>query len=59
MKLVHSLATLLPAAVLSTPTGQSCDMDRIIGGNAIQDGNPPFEAEWIVGLSMGCGATAR
>ena len=41
-----------------TPYSHQCmDTPKIIGGQQIDQGQPPFEAEWIVGLSMGCGGS--
>ena len=59
MKLLHSVLPLIPAVVLSTrsSTSSSCNVDRVIGGQSINEGSPPFDADWIVSLSMGCGGS--
>ena len=34
-----------------------CMAQKIIGGQSINDGQPPFDAEWIVNINMGCGGS--
>ena len=41
----------------TTSSNNNCLNQKIIGGQEIGVGNSPFDAEWIVALSMGCGAS--
>ena len=43
--------------ITTTQTGPTNCNNRIIGGQAITDGQPPFQADWILNLNMGCGAS--
>merc|ERR1712151_707430 len=51
------LCSLALSSKLAFSQEESCMNQRIIGGQTINDGQPPFDAEWIVGISMGCGGS--
>jgi secreted trypsin-like serine protease len=40
-----------------TTSSNNCLNQKIIGGQDIHTGDSPFDAEWIVGISMGCGGS--
>jgi secreted trypsin-like serine protease len=51
--------TFESTTTIETTTAQEneCMNQKIIGGQSINDGQPPFDAEWIVAISMGCGGS--
>ena len=53
-KALHILSLFSIKSVFSQST---CGSNRIIGGQDITSGSPPFSADWIVYLSMGCGGS--
>ena len=55
---VNSTTAELTTTVETTTAQENeCMNQKIIGGQSINEGQPPFDAEWIVGISMGCGGS--
>ena len=52
---VITLLIVLNIFLTKLVSSSSCDSKRIVGGQSITDNDSPFNANWLVGISMGCG----